>query len=112
MQGSILGPILYAIFVSPLFDLEKLVKFADDNFAVRWAKSIGEVKTKMEKSLDITIKWMKASGLKVNENKTELCLFYRINPLSITIQIGDQMVSTTPSMNVLGVIFDATMKWM
>ena len=32
VQGSILGPILYAIFVSPLFDLAKMTLFADDNY--------------------------------------------------------------------------------
>ena len=32
IQGSILGPILYAIFVSPLFDLEKLSNYADNNY--------------------------------------------------------------------------------
>ena len=32
IQGSILGPILYAIYVSPLFDLADLSNFADDNF--------------------------------------------------------------------------------
>ena len=54
---------------------------------------------------------MKASGLKVNEDKTELCLFYRTMPPMITLQIGNQTVSTTTFMNVLGVTFDATMKW-
>ena len=82
-------------------------KFADDNFAVRWAKTIEELQTKMEISLDIIINWMRASGLKVNEDKTELCLFYRTMPASLTLQIGNQMVSTTPFMNVLGVLFDA-----
>ena len=97
--------------MSPLFDLEKLTKFADDNFAVRWAKTIEELKTKMEISLDIIMNWMRASGLKVHEDKTELCLFYRTKPPSLTLQIGNQMVSTSPFMNVLGVLFDATMKW-
>ena len=32
VQGSILGPILYAIFVSPLFDLAEMTMFADDNY--------------------------------------------------------------------------------
>ena len=30
VQGSILGPFLYALFVSPLFDLTPLTAFADD----------------------------------------------------------------------------------
>jgi hypothetical protein len=32
VQGSILGPIRYANFVSPLFDLYDLSAFADDTF--------------------------------------------------------------------------------
>ena len=81
--------------------------FADDNFIVRWAKSIEELKTKMEISLDIIIKWMKDSGLKVNENKTEICLFYRTVPPIISLEIGNQTVSTTPFMNVLGVVYNS-----
>ena len=34
IQGSVLGPVLYAIFVSPLFDLTEITNFADDNFVV------------------------------------------------------------------------------
>ena len=34
IQGSRLGPILYAIYVSPLFDQEKLTNYADDNLIV------------------------------------------------------------------------------
>ena len=29
---SILGPVLYEIYISPLFDLLKLTNYADDNF--------------------------------------------------------------------------------
>jgi hypothetical protein len=32
VQGSILGPVLYAIFVSPLFDIETFLSYADDTF--------------------------------------------------------------------------------
>ena len=31
VQGSILGPILFAIFVSPLWDIIEATSFADDN---------------------------------------------------------------------------------
>ena len=34
VQGSILGPILYAIYLSPLLDLTDITLFADDNYAL------------------------------------------------------------------------------
>ena len=34
IEGSILGPLLYAVYVSPLFDLEKLSTFANDNHII------------------------------------------------------------------------------
>ena len=38
IQGSILGPILFAIFVAPLYEITKLSNFADDNFAITYHK--------------------------------------------------------------------------
>ena len=38
IQGSILGPILYAIYVSPLFDLTDLTNYANGNFAIKWSE--------------------------------------------------------------------------
>ena len=39
IQGSILGPILYALFIRPLYNLEKITTFADDNYAVESHKN-------------------------------------------------------------------------
>ena len=38
--GTIQSPTLYAIYVSPLFDLLKVIHFADDNFIIRWSNSM------------------------------------------------------------------------
>jgi hypothetical protein len=51
VQGSIIGPILYAIYVSPLFDISKLTNFADDNFVIGWNKQIGPLMVDMEMEL-------------------------------------------------------------
>ena len=40
VQGSILGPILYEQFVSPLFDLMKMTLFADDNYVIHRCKHL------------------------------------------------------------------------
>ena len=72
VQGSILGPILYAIFVSPLFELAKMTLFADDNYVVRWNKCLAALIVDMRQSIELITKWLRQSGLKVNDVKTEI----------------------------------------
>ena len=38
VQGSVLGPVLYAIYISPIFELEDMSAFADDNYTIRCNK--------------------------------------------------------------------------
>ena len=57
------------------------------------------------------VKWLKNSGLKVNESKTEVCLFHRKGQLPITITLQNQTIRSKKSMNVLGVIFDSKLNW-
>jgi hypothetical protein len=111
VQGSILGPVLYAIFVSPLFDLEDLFAFADDTFILRTSSNLGLVIESMEESLSVIIKWMKQSGLKINESKTEVCVFNKHLIAKPTVNVGPNIVTAKDSMNVLGVIFDMTLSW-
>ena len=65
----------------------------------------------MENKIDLIIKWLKDSGLKVNETKTELCLFYLKDTLVIEITINNETVKSIMEINVLGVIFDSKLNW-
>ena len=56
LQGPILGPILYAIYVSPLFDLTHLTNFDGDNFAIQWSNCIAQLINNMEKVLEMVTK--------------------------------------------------------
>ena len=111
VQGSILGPVLYALFVSPLLDLVKIILFADDNYVIVWNKHLEVLKKEMERKLAQIIEWLRKSGLKVNETKTELCLFHRKDKPPIEISIFNQLITSKPSMNVLGVAFDSKLSW-
>jgi hypothetical protein len=42
VQGSILGPVLYVIFVSPVFKITHLDAVVDDTFFSRWSRSLPE----------------------------------------------------------------------
>jgi hypothetical protein len=40
VQGLVLDPVLYAIFVSPMFDIEQVLSFADDSYDVQLEKKL------------------------------------------------------------------------
>ena len=111
VQGSILGPILYAIFTSPLFDVEDILTFADDNFIPRSDSSLPVLIKRVELALDATTTWMRNSGLKVNEVKTEACLFFRKDCMLVKIKVGFDSKATKKTLNVLGVTFDSKLQW-
>ena len=111
VQGSILGPILFSLFVSPLLDLAKITLFADDNYVLVWNKHIADLSIEMSAKLALIIKWFKDSGLKVNESKTELCLFHRKDQPPVQILINNVMLTSKPHMNVLGITFDSKLNW-
>ena len=52
VQGLVLGPIFYSLFVSPLLDLVKITLVADDNYIILWNKHrhllIAEMKSKLK----------------------------------------------------------------
>ena len=111
VQGSILGPVLYALFVSPILDLEKLTLFADDNYAVVWNKDKNLLILNMQRKLERITNWLVKSGMKVNETKTELCLFHKRDQPPITLVLNNQTLTSKPQMNVLGVSFDSKLNW-
>ena len=111
VQGSVLGPVLYAIFVSPLFDIEPVLSFADDSYDIQTHKNKDQLKKLVERALNNIMKWLTDSGLKINEDKTDLCLFFKNDTSPIVIQIGNAQVKTKTEINVLGVTFDSRMNW-
>ena len=111
IQGSILGPILYAIFISPLFNIENLTCFADDKYVLVENKEKSVVITHIQQKLKRVIEWLTKSGMKVNEAKTDLCLFYKHDTTPIRISLNGQLVISNSKINVLGVIFDSKLQW-
>ncbi len=80
--------------------------FADYNFIVRWNKNQDHLKKDMVKALEAITKWLKQSGLKVNENMTELCLFNKKDMRQFNISLNGAQIAWKSTVNVLGVTFD------
>ena len=56
-------------------------------------------------------KWLRDSGLVVNESKTEACLFHSKDQPQIEFTLQGTKIKTKKSINVLGVVFDSKLNW-
>ena len=71
-QGSVLGPMLFNIFINGLFliDLEsEICNFADDNTIFTRGNNLEEVIIKLEDDLCTTLKWYFENGMVANPEK-------------------------------------------
>ena len=56
-------------------------------------------------------KWLRDSGLVVNDEKTEFCLFFKRDHPNIEMTINNKQIRSKQSINVLGVEFDSKLQW-
>jgi hypothetical protein len=65
----------------------------------------------MENSFEAIMKWLRQSGLKVNESKNDLCFFYKNDIENISIKLNDSLITSSFVINVLVVKFDSKLQW-
>jgi hypothetical protein len=75
VQGSILGPVLFSLFFSPVFGLNNIVAYADDTYTITSSRTKNSAVIKLGNALTTISLWFRSSGLKVNEEKTEITIF-------------------------------------
>ena len=69
--------------------------------------ALNETKSKIIKITE----WMRQSGLKINEQKTEICIFHRKKQEIHTLEINNSLITTLGTINILGIIFDSNLNW-
>ena len=114
-QGSILGPILFLLFINDLPNATKLfIKlFADDTFLCLQNSDLSKLEIDVNVELRKVCEWLASNKLTLNVSKSKYMITSanrRITP-NLNIYINEELMEECDSYKYLGVMIDKSLTW-
>ena len=111
-QGSVLGPLLFNIFINDLFlfvEKSDICNFADDNTLSVADISVEHIINSLESDIEILQKWFLENGMMLNENKCQLMIIEsskNIRNETAELKIQNKTIVESANGKLLGVTID------
>ena len=122
-QGSVLGPLLFGLFINdlPLHIKDQTVScdlFADDTTIHTHGSdtNIPSIQSRLQSGLDKVSSWCDKNSMVVNPTKTKCMVIAtrqrrQTKPLTLNLDLGGQPIRQVREHNLLGVTVDEDMRW-
>ena len=107
-QGSVLGPLLFNVFVNDIFWFShrtKICNYADDTTIFTCHPDLDTIIKQLEEDSSVLVKWFSDNFLKLNDDKCHLMIFGD-KSTETTISIGNSRINESDYEKSLGVTFD------
>jgi hypothetical protein len=114
-QGSIVGPLLFVIFINDLPEFipnqSKTALFADDTKLYRSISSISDCES-LQRDISILNDWSQNSNMKFNALKCKvLTITRKKSPVTTDYHLGDANLQRVQQEKVLGIMITANLSW-
>ena len=114
-QGSILGPLLFVIYINDLPGMNNLAQFilyADDANIIISGNSTVEIEEKINILCERLMEWVRVNGLLINLKKTNYMLFSRKSIANLPrVVMNNVNITRVDKAKFLGVILDDKLSW-
>ena len=107
-QGSVLGPLLFNIYINDMLDLmedAEICNYADDTTIYVVSDKIDDVVRRLEDGIAAILNWFPNNYMKLNEEKCHVLIFGGIHD-DIRMKIGTSVIKETKEQMLLGINID------